>query len=152
MHNLSPPPFWSTSWSGALHLIFHTVLVYCHSYPQLTSLCATSSRSTNYNLPHIVLTKFYSNTCDRKKTLQIQKQFYSRNRPIRDMLVVQFALCHLFLKNNCQSNFNFQTRYLKRQDGIIKRWTSNYKGNETNWWKHIKQLHVQEGESTTCAD
>jgi len=42
LHNLSTP-FWSTSWSGALHLIFHTVLVYCHSYPQLTSLSVTSS-------------------------------------------------------------------------------------------------------------
>jgi len=26
MHNLSPCPLWSTSWSGALHLIFHTLL------------------------------------------------------------------------------------------------------------------------------
>jgi len=26
LHNLSPRPFWSTSWSGALHLIFHTFL------------------------------------------------------------------------------------------------------------------------------
>jgi len=25
-HNLFPCPFWSTSWSGALHLIFHTFL------------------------------------------------------------------------------------------------------------------------------
>jgi len=26
LHNLSPCSFWSTSWSGALHLIFHTFL------------------------------------------------------------------------------------------------------------------------------
>ena len=26
LHNLSPCPLWSTSWSGALHLIFHTFL------------------------------------------------------------------------------------------------------------------------------
>jgi len=26
LHNLSPRPFWFTSWSGALHLIFHTFL------------------------------------------------------------------------------------------------------------------------------
>jgi len=26
LHNLSPRPLWSTSWSGALHLIFRTVL------------------------------------------------------------------------------------------------------------------------------
>jgi len=26
LHNLSPRPLWSTSWSGALHLIFHTFL------------------------------------------------------------------------------------------------------------------------------
>jgi len=26
LHNLSPRPFWSISWSGALHLIFHTFL------------------------------------------------------------------------------------------------------------------------------
>jgi len=26
LHNLSPSPFWSTSWSGALHLILHTFL------------------------------------------------------------------------------------------------------------------------------
>ena len=26
LHKLSPCPFWSTSWSGALHLIFHTFL------------------------------------------------------------------------------------------------------------------------------
>jgi len=26
LHNLFPCPFWSTSWSGALHLIFHTLL------------------------------------------------------------------------------------------------------------------------------
>jgi len=26
LHNLSPCPFWSTSWSRALHLIFHTFL------------------------------------------------------------------------------------------------------------------------------
>ena len=26
LHNLSPSPLWSTSWSGALHLIFHTFL------------------------------------------------------------------------------------------------------------------------------
>jgi len=26
LHNLFPCPLWSTSWSGALHLIFHTVL------------------------------------------------------------------------------------------------------------------------------
>jgi len=26
LHNLSPCPLWSTSWSGALHLIFHTLL------------------------------------------------------------------------------------------------------------------------------
>jgi len=26
LHNLSPRPFWSASWSGALHLIFHTFL------------------------------------------------------------------------------------------------------------------------------
>ena len=26
LHNLSPHPFWFTSWSGALHLIFHTFL------------------------------------------------------------------------------------------------------------------------------
>ena len=26
LHNLSPCPVWSTSWSGALHLIFHTFL------------------------------------------------------------------------------------------------------------------------------
>ena len=26
LHNLSPRPCWSTSWSGALHLIFHTCL------------------------------------------------------------------------------------------------------------------------------
>ena len=26
LHNFSPCPVWSTSWSGALHLIFHTFL------------------------------------------------------------------------------------------------------------------------------
>ena len=26
LHNLSPHPLWPTSWSGALHLIFHTFL------------------------------------------------------------------------------------------------------------------------------
>jgi len=26
LHNLSPRPLWSTSWSGALHVIFHTFL------------------------------------------------------------------------------------------------------------------------------
>jgi len=26
LHNLSPCPFWSTSWSGALHLTFQTFL------------------------------------------------------------------------------------------------------------------------------
>jgi len=26
LHNLSPHPIWSTSWSGVLHLIFHTFL------------------------------------------------------------------------------------------------------------------------------
>jgi len=26
LHNLSPCPLWSNSWSGALHLIFHTFL------------------------------------------------------------------------------------------------------------------------------
>jgi len=26
LHNISPHPLWSTSWSGALHLIFHTFL------------------------------------------------------------------------------------------------------------------------------
>jgi len=26
LHNLSPCPLWSTTWSGALHLIFHTYL------------------------------------------------------------------------------------------------------------------------------
>jgi len=30
LHNLFPCPLWSTSWSGALHLIFHTFLYFLH--------------------------------------------------------------------------------------------------------------------------
>jgi len=35
LHNLSPCPLWSTSWSGALHLTFHTLL-----HP-VSSFCCT---------------------------------------------------------------------------------------------------------------
>ena len=36
LHNLFPCPLWSTSWSGALHLIFHTFL-----HPISVSFCST---------------------------------------------------------------------------------------------------------------
>ena len=32
LHNLSPRPFWSISWSGALHLIFYTLLHPTHAH------------------------------------------------------------------------------------------------------------------------
>ena len=36
LQNLSPCPLWSTSWSGALHLIFHTFFT-----QSLSSFCST---------------------------------------------------------------------------------------------------------------
>jgi len=43
LHNLSPCPLWSTSWSGALHLIFRTFL-----YP--TSVCFRNTCPYHRNL------------------------------------------------------------------------------------------------------
>jgi len=40
MHNLFPCPLWSTSWSGALHLIFHTFL---HPKPILRNTTSFSA-------------------------------------------------------------------------------------------------------------
>ena len=42
LHNLSPRPFWSTSWSGAFHLIFYTFL-YPYIVIIIDSLCCLIS-------------------------------------------------------------------------------------------------------------
>jgi len=49
LHNLSPSPFWSTSWSGTLHFIFHTFL-HCllfatHAHTNATCLAAVPNPS-----------------------------------------------------------------------------------------------------------
>ena len=48
LHNLSPRPLWSTSWSGALHLIFHTFL---HPITVFFSQNMTTSHTTAIQPP-----------------------------------------------------------------------------------------------------
>ena len=50
LHNLSPCPLWSISWSGALHLIFHTFLhpisvFFRNTCPNLRNLLCCSTKS-----------------------------------------------------------------------------------------------------------
>jgi len=53
LHNLSPSPLWSTSWSGIIHLILHTflhqiIVSFCNTCPHHRNLfcCSTEIMSS----------------------------------------------------------------------------------------------------------
>jgi len=112
LQSLSPHPLWSTSWSGAIHLIFHTLLhpisVLTYSGMTICNLSAERLWSLLGTILHCVLCSFLLTTawlsiasCDpwvwlRKMMMMMMMDCFSNKHDTRRLhrLHVRCVSCH----------------------------------------------------------